>query len=113
MQPEDEERLRHMLDASKEAMSFVERRTAAELETDRQLALALVKEIEIIGEAANRMSIEVKAKTPEIPWPIIVGMRHRLVHAYFQIDHSILWHTVTENLPPLVTALEDILRNRR
>ena len=100
-----------MLDAAMEAMSFIEGRTAAELATDRQLAL--VKEIEIIGEAANRISNEVKAETPEIPWPIIVGMRHRLVHAYFQIDHSILWHTVTENLPPLVTALEDSLRNPR
>lgn len=113
MRPEDEERLRHMLDAATEAISFVKGQTAAELETNRQLALALVKEIEINGKAANQVTSEAKAALPQIPWPVMVGMRHRLVHAYFEIDHGILWHTVTENLPPLVANLEEILKPRR
>lgn len=109
MPPEDVERLRHMLDAAKEAMAFVEGFTAAELETNRQRTLALVKAIEIIGEAAHRISANTKADLPHIPWQVIIGMRHRLVHAYFEIDTEILWYTATANLPPLVAALEKLL----
>ncbi|MCH9046907.1 MAG: DUF86 domain-containing protein [SAR324 cluster bacterium] len=109
MLPEDRERLRHILDAAKEAMSFVANRTRADLDTDRMLTLALVKEIEIIGEAAHRMSEDARGENPQIPWPQIIGMRHRLVHLYFDIDQDVLWDTVAENLPPLIAALEKIL----
>lgn len=106
---EDEERLRHMLDAAKEAAEFSDGKTRNDLDDDRKLALALVKEIEIIGEAAFRISESTKADLQQIPWPEIVGMRHRLVHAYFQINHDILWDTVKRKLPPLISALEKAL----
>ena len=102
--PEDDERLRHTLDAAKEAITFTVGRARADLDTDRILALALVMEIEIIGEAAFRISDDARVTLTQIPWPEIVGMRHRLVHAYFEIDHDILWDTVKQNLPPLIAA---------
>ena len=81
MSDPDRIRLRHMLDAAKEALRFIAGRGKEDLAADRQLALALIKEIEIIGEAASRISIEVKDSRPDIPWPAIVGMRNRLIHA--------------------------------
>ena len=113
MRPEDEERLRHMLDAAKESISFVEGHTRGDLDDNRQLALALVKEIEIIGEAAFRMSESIKGELQQIPWSEIIGMRHRLVHAYIEIDHDILWDTVKRNLPPLIASLNEILNTHR
>jgi uncharacterized protein with HEPN domain len=113
MRPEDEERLRHMLDAAREALSFAAERTRADLDHDRLLELGLVKEVEIIGEAAAGVTDEVRAMLPQIPWLDIIGMRHRLVHAYFDINLNVLWRTVQEDLPPLVAALEDILGRDR
>jgi uncharacterized protein with HEPN domain len=113
MQPEDEERLRHMLDAAREALSFAEGRTRADLDRDRLLELGLVKEIEIIGEAAIGVTDAVRASLPQIPWLDIIGMRHRLVHAYFDINLDVLWKSVQDDLPPLIAALEDILGRDR
>ena len=109
MRPEDEERLRHMLDAAKEAVSFVEDKKRTNLDKDRQLALALVKEIEIIGEAAINVTEAIQKNLVQIPWSDIIGMRHRLVHAYFDINLNVLWKTVQEALPPLIEALDTIL----
>lgn len=109
MSENDRVRLRHMLDAAREALAFVSDRKRPDIEADRMMALALVKEIEIIGEAAGRISEECKATQPQIPWSKAIGMRHRLVHAYFEIDFDILWATVTDALPPLIDALEGLL----
>jgi hypothetical protein len=65
--------------------------------------------IEIIGEAASRISEEFKTSQPQVPWSKAIGMRHRLVHAYFEIDFDILWTTVTDALPRLIAALEHLL----
>lgn len=86
MRKHDIIRLRHMLDAAKEAESFVLGKSRTALDTDRMLVLALVKDIEIIGEAASKASEETRLKCPEIPWPDIVNMRNRLIHAYFDVD---------------------------
>lgn len=69
------------------------------------LRFALVRAIEIIGEAAARVSAEGQAEAVGIDWPAIVGMRNRLVHAYFDINHDILWATVERALPPLLERL--------
>jgi uncharacterized protein with HEPN domain len=69
---------------------------------DRVLTLALIKCIEIIGEAASRVSHETQAAHPEIPWPDIVGMRNRLIHVYFDIDLDRVHDTITSDLPPLI-----------
>lgn len=105
MRRDDVIRLRHMLDAAEEALSFARGRSREDLGIDRQLVLALVKEVEIIGEAAYRISQETRACLPEIPWEDIIGMCHRLVHAYFDINLDILWQTVQQDLPPLASTL--------
>lgn len=102
-------RLRHMLDAAKEAQGFIRNRRREDLDRDRQLVWALVKAVEIIGEAAGQLSAEAKAELPVLPWPKIIGMRNRLVHAYFDINLDILWRTIIEGLPPIVTELEQII----
>ena len=108
--PEDDEiRLRHMLDAAREAVSFARYRVRSDLKTDRQLALSLVKDIEIVGEAATQVSESFRTQTPDIPWQRIVAMRNRLVHAYYSINLDIVWQTVQEDLPPLIAQLERIV----
>lgn len=72
------------------------------------LALSLVRCIEIIGEAASRVSGETRMLVPQIPWPDLVGMRNRLVHAYFDIDLDRVWDTVLDDLPPLIAQLEEL-----
>lgn len=79
MQPADRVRLRHMLDAAREARAFVEGRARQDLDEDRQLALSLVKLIEIIGEAATSLSDQTRREIPDLPWPDMIGMRHRLI----------------------------------
>ncbi len=113
MQEGDLIRFRHMLDAAREAVEFVRGLGRTDLNSDRQLVLALVKEIEILGEAAYQMTPEARVQTPQIPWDDIIGMRHRLVHAYFDIDLDILWKTVQEDLLPLIVELEHVTSKDR
>jgi len=105
----DAVRLRHMLDSAREAQGFLSDRVRDDLNRDRMLLLSLVKSIEILGEAASRVSPEARAECPNLPWTDIVAMRNRLIHAYFDINRDIVWHTVTEELPPLITELEKII----
>jgi uncharacterized protein with HEPN domain len=95
-----------MRDAAIEAISFISNCDRSDLEGDRMLTLALVKDIEIIGEAAGRVSADCRTRHPQIPWSQMIGMRNRLTHAYFEIDLDIVWEVVTHDLPPLVTELE-------
>jgi uncharacterized protein with HEPN domain len=108
-QHDDGVRLRHMLDAAKQAIEFTRGRSNADLYRDAQLALALTRIVEIIGEAAKNVSAETRATLPQIPWRAIAGTRDRLVHAYFDVDLERLWQIVAVDLPPLVAALEGAL----
>ena len=110
MRRDDEIRLRHMLDAAREAVSFARGRVGGDLETDRQLVLSLVKDIEIVGEAAAQITGVAREEVPGIHWQEIVAMRNRLVHAYFNINLDIVWQTVQEDLPTLIAKLEQILQ---
>jgi uncharacterized protein with HEPN domain len=87
-------------------------RTRADLGRDIGLVLALMKSVENIGEAASKVSGEFRSLHPEIPWDSIVGMRHRLIHAYYDINRDVLWQTITEDLPTLITQLEQALQDR-
>jgi len=98
-----------MLDAAKEALSFAKNKNRNDLYADRMLALSIVKSIEIIGEAASTVSKEFREKRQGIPWASIIGMRNRLIHAYFDIDLDRVWDTITDDLPPLITAIEKAL----
>lgn len=97
-----------MIDAGEIAVSFVRNRPREDLTNDPVLRLGLVKAIEIVGEAASKMSAEGKAELADIPWAAIVGMRHRLVHGYMDIDDDILWRTAAERLPPLLDRLRTV-----
>lgn len=108
MQADDLVRLRHMRDAARDARAFIAGKTREQLDTDKVLRLALVKCVEIIGEAAARVSPACKALHPDIPWADIIGMRNRLIHGYADVNLDTVWQTVTEELPPLVAALEKI-----
>jgi len=99
-------RLRHMLDAAREAVTFIAGKTAHHLKSDRILSLALVKCIEIIGEAATKVTVETRTAFPQIPWADIVGMRHRLIHVYFDVDLERVCDTIAIDLPPLIESLE-------
>jgi uncharacterized protein with HEPN domain len=106
---DDLSRLHHIQDAAKEALLFMSGKTRKDLANDRMLQLAVVKDLEIIGEAAGRISAECRARHPEIPWVVMVGMRNRLTHAYFSIDLDIVWESVRNNLTPLVEDLERVI----
>ena len=112
MQKHDEIRLRHMLDAGNEALSFAHGRSRRDLDADRMLVHSLVRCVEIIGEAASGVSQKTREQNPEIPWPDIVGMRNRLIHAYFDVDLNRVWETVADDLPPLVGQLKRILQKK-
>jgi uncharacterized protein with HEPN domain len=73
------------------------------------LILSIVKSVEIIGEAASKVSSEGREASPEIPWADIAAMRNRLIHVYFDIDLDRVWDTTTDDLPPLIAALESVL----
>jgi uncharacterized protein with HEPN domain len=100
---------RDMLTHAQEAVALVEGRQRIDLDKDRLLNLALVRLLEIIGEAANRIPRENQLEQAEIPWMQIIGLRNRLIHGYDAVDFDILWHIVTEDLPPLIATLATIV----
>lgn len=104
-------RLRHMLDSAEEAVRFARGRSRADLDDDRMLSLAIVRAIEIIGEAASKISTKTQTACPGLPWPNIIGMRNRLVHAYFDIDLDRVWETITDDLPALIEGLRAIIHS--
>ena len=73
------------------------------------LLFALVRAVEIIGEAGSRVSPELRAKASSMPWADVIGMRNRLVHAYFDMDRTVVWKTVTQEIPPLLRELRNLL----
>lgn len=109
MTSEDRIRIRHMLEAVKEALAFTIDKSREDLENNRMLTLAIIKELEIIGEAASKLTPEFKAGLPHIPWTDIVGMRNRLTHGYFDIDLDRVWDTVLYDLKPLCAELERLV----
>jgi len=98
-----------MLAAAKEAMEFVAGKTRMDLEKDRLHLLAIIKSIEIIGEAASKVTETFKTENSNIPWNDIINMRNRLIHAYFDVNLDIVWQTVKTDLPDLIKALEEII----
>jgi len=108
MLDEDGIRIRHMLDAAEEVIGFTSGRERADLDNDRMLLFAVVRGIEIIGEAATKVSPGTRGVSPEIPWAAIVTMRHRLIHGYFDVDPDIVWRTATEEVPALIPLLRDL-----
>ena len=109
MQPHDDIRLRHMLDSAEEAVEFAAGKSRKDFDDNRKLLLAIIKSIEIIGEAASKISEARKAENDNIPWKDIIGMRNRLSHGYFDVNLDIVWQTVKTDLPDLIKALKEII----
>jgi len=95
-----------MRDAASAAVAFATGKGRTDLETDLMFQFAIVRAIEIIGEAAARLTDATRAAHPEIPWSDIIGMRNRLVHGYFDVDLDIVWSTVDVHLFPLLVSLD-------
>lgn len=104
MQQADRHRLQH--DAAREAIAFTAGRVREDLETDRQLVLSLIKNVEVVGEAASQVTESTRQNLAHLPWRHVISMRNRLVHGYFSINLDIVWETVQDDLPKLLTDLE-------
>lgn len=99
----------HMLSLSRKAVSFIEGKTRADYLNDESLQYALIHLIQTVGEAARDIPNEIKVKYPEIPWKVIIGMRHKIVHDYLGVDIEVVWSTVNNDLPGLIEHLQNIV----
>jgi uncharacterized protein with HEPN domain len=105
-------RVRHILDAARQATAFVQGRSRRDLDTDQMLSLALVRLLEVIGEAARGISVPFREAHPEVAWNKMAGMRDRLIHGYFDVNLDIVWETVTQDMPELIAQVEEIVARR-
>jgi len=108
MSKDDLVRLRHMMDSSMEAVELIQGKSRADLDTNRVVSLALVRLLEIVGEAANKVTISTRMQYPNIPWSQLISLRNRLIHGYDTINLDILWKILSEDLPALIKQLEGI-----
>lgn len=104
--PDDLERIEHMLLAAQSAISFIQNRERASIDSDEMLRRALVNAVQEIGEAAARVTDSGRARVPGLPWGQMVAMRNILVHVYWGVDPDQLWKVVAIDLPVLVTQIE-------
>ena len=109
MPSHDAVRFRHMHEAITLALQMAAGRSRQDLTSDPMLAMALTRCLEVLGEAAARLSGDVRIQFPGIPCGKMISMRNRLIHAYFDVDLDIVWTTISEDLPPLLPILESAL----
>ena len=106
---QDDSYLLDMLVAARKAVTFAADLTYAQFERSDLHQNAIFKVLEIVGEAASRISDSTQTAHPEIPWQEIVGLRNRVVHVYFEIDLSLVWQIVREDVPALIVQLERLV----
>lgn len=102
-------RLQHMRDAAHDVLGYMRDRSRSDLDEDGLLKNAVIYCLLLIGEAASQVTAEGRARFSSIPWTAIVGMRNRLVHAYFDISLDRVWDTIREDLPVLLAELNRVL----
>jgi len=111
---DDATRLRHMMESAQKLLEFSAGKTQEAIEADEILSLAIVRLTEIIGEAAANISQQKRDRYPQIQWGQIIGIRNRVVHAYFNIDFDIdmdvVWQTITQDIPVLISQLEAVFQ---
>lgn len=108
-QRDDQVYIGHMIDTANKAINFVAGLSREDFDNNEPLRLAVTHLLQIIGEAARRVSLEFRNAHPEIPWKAIVGMRSKVVHDYLNVDEDVVWDTVKNDLAPLVLELEKLL----
>ena len=101
----------HMLDTARKAVRLAAGQTRADYGANEALRLALAHLLQVIGEAARRVSDEFRQRHPDIAWKAIVGMRHKVVHDYMDVDEDVVWQTVTQELPDLIRQLEPLVQS--
>jgi uncharacterized protein with HEPN domain len=106
----DKEHLLDILEAAKIALVYAGKKTKEHFLDDLQCQDAVIRRLEIIGEASRRISEETKAAFPDLPWSGMINMRNVMIHEYDDVDLVIVWETVKNNLPPLIDALQKILK---
>lgn len=104
-----EDYLLDILEAAEHARSFVEGLSFDDFKRDIEKQFAVTRALEIIGEAARYVPESVQSQYPTIPWKDMVGMRNVVIHRYFGVDTAVIWRTVQEELPPLITTVHKIL----
>jgi len=105
----DDAYLLDMLLAARKIREFTRAVSWERFQADEVLQHAVMRLIQITGEAARKVSAELKQAHPEIPWPAIVGMRHRMVHEYFRIIPDKVWEVVEKDIPALISLLEPLV----
>lgn len=103
-------RVRHMLDYAREAVEMIRGRTREDLDADRQLNLALVRLMEVVGEAAARVPEDFRQRHAGVPWRDIADLRNRLIHGYDMVNFDVLWVIVQQDLPTLIDQLQAIVQ---
>lgn len=106
----DEAYLRHVLDAISDIKRFMKGLTEEEFFENKEKQYAVLRALEIIGEATKNLSKEIKEEHPEIQWSDIAGMRDKLIHQYFGVNLNLVWETVQKNLPELEKQISEMLR---
>ena len=102
--------LHDMLENAEKALDFVGGMELDQFFEDEKTSYAVVRALEIIGEAARKIPEEVRASIPEVQWREISAMRNKLTHEYFGINMKVVWRTVREDLPPLIDELNKFLK---
>lgn len=101
--------LGHMASSVARISEFVGRVQREEFDREWTLQNALIRELEILGEAAGKLSTEFVEANPEVPWKEMTGLRHKLVHDYFEVDLDIVWRTATVNVPEIAAFVSNAL----
>ena len=109
----DLDRLLHIQECMNNIQEFVENKTFDEFVADKLLFYAVVKNVEIIGEAAYMLTKEFCAEHPNTPWKDIIGMRHVLVHGYYTTSKNFIWATVQQDLPILRPQIETYIQEEQ
>jgi len=102
-----------ILDSIQDIESFVEGMTSESFSKDKKTINAVVRSLEVIGEATKNIPNSVKEKYPDIPWKKMAGMRDKLIHEYFGIDFEMLWKTIKEDIPPLQAAVNKLIKTSK
>jgi uncharacterized protein with HEPN domain len=105
MSADDPLYVRHILDAARQAASYAHGHVRADLDREPLLRDGLIRQIEIIGEAAGRLSENFRSRYPDVPWRDITAMRNRLIHAYAGVNLDLVWETVQQDIPQLIATL--------
>lgn len=109
MEKSDFIRFKHMLEAARACIHFAKDKVQIDFQTDQMLSFAVIRALEIFGEAASKISNNFQKAHSHIPWRAIVGMRNRLIHAYFDIDYDVVWKAISIEIPKIIPELEMLL----